>query len=342
MSTPRRRLLATFDYENPDRIPVVYHPSTAGLHVHGQRLLDLFRRYPPDNPISFEGLPVPPPGTTDPDGRYHEFRRDAWGVEWEYRIFGVAGHPRRYPFASWREGRDYQFPPVAEPDSQAAAARAAEVAAQQQTYLVFDGGISLFERLHAVRPLEEVLVAMVSQDPDFLAFFARLVAYWHRVLDYLLAVGADVITFGDDWGTQTGPMVSPGLFRTLVKPRYAELMERVHGAGRRAFLHCCGRVGPLLDDFLDLGIDGYWPQITCYHAEELAQRCCQHRVAVYIHPDRQHLVPLGTPAQIDAYIRTFARRHRRLGGGGIFYVEMENDAPWENVQALIEAIHRYR
>jgi len=31
-----------------------------------------------------------------------------------------------------------------------------------------------------------------------------------------------------------------------------------------------------------------------------------------------------------------------IGGGGIFYVEIENDAPWENVKTLIEAIHEYR
>jgi hypothetical protein len=31
-----------------------------------------------------------------------------------------------------------------------------------------------------------------------------------------------------------------------------------------------------------------------------------------------------------------------MNGGGIFHVEMENDAPWENVEALIRAIDRHR
>ncbi len=32
----------------------------------------------------------------------------------------------------------------------------------------------------------------------------------------------------------------------------------------------------------------------------------------------------------------------RLGGGGIFYVEIENDAPFGNVEALLTAIDEYR
>ena len=342
MTTSRQRLLDAFHYDHPDKIPVVYHPSTAGLHVHGQKLLDLFRQHPPDNPIHFDTLPSPSPGTTDPDGRYHEFREDAWNVEWEYRIFGIAGHPSRHPFPTWETGRDYTFPPVPAPDSPEFAARQQEVRTLKQNYLVFDGGLSLFERLHAVQPLEEVLVALATEDAHFIAFLDRLTEYWHTVLDYLFALKVDVVSFGDDWGTQTAPIVSPELFRRIFKPRYRELMERIKDAGCKIFFHCCGQIGPLFDEFLDLGIDGYWPQITCYDPDELADKCRAHQVAIYIHPDRQRLIPLGAPAEINAYIRAYAKRYHALGGGAIFYVEMENDVSFENAQTLIEAIHRYR
>ena len=41
-------------------------------------------------------------------------------------------------------------------------------------------------------------------------------------------------------------------------------------------------------------------------------------------------------------IQKYADRYHKLGGGGIFYVEIENDAPFENVRALIESMDRYR
>ncbi|MCK4990790.1 MAG: hypothetical protein KAS29_09905, partial [Bacteroidales bacterium] len=62
----------------------------------------------------------------------------------------------------------------------------------------------------------------------------------------------------------------------------------------------------------------------------------------YIHPDRQQLIPLGTPAEIEKAIANYAEKYHKIGGGAIFYVEIENDAPFENVKALVESIHKYR
>ncbi len=338
----RQRMLDAFQYTNPDKVPVVVHPSPAGLHVHGEKLLELFRRHPPDNPITFESVPHPPPGTVDAHGNYHELRKDAWGIVWEYRIFGIQGHPYRYPFPDWDAAQRFEFPPVPDPDTPAWHAEKRRIEEQRQEYLVFRGGVSIFERLYALHPMDEVLMDLHTGNPALERFMERLTAYWRRMIDVWLALGVDVIAFGDDWGTQTAPLVSPALFRRVFRPRYEALFEPVKRAGKRVFFHSCGRLGPILDELLDLGVDGIWPQIACYDERKLARTCRERGIAMYIHPDRQHLVPLGTPAEIDARIRRYAERHRAMGGGGIFYIEMENDAPWENVRALIEAIHRYR
>ena len=42
-------MLDAIEFNAPDKIPVVYHSSPAGLYVHGEKLLDLFNEYPPDN-----------------------------------------------------------------------------------------------------------------------------------------------------------------------------------------------------------------------------------------------------------------------------------------------------
>ncbi len=166
--TSRQRMLDTFAFNAPDKIPVVYHPSPAGLHVHGEKLLELFNAYPPDTPVVFDHIPRPPEGALDAAGRYHELRTDEWGTEWEHRIFGVWGHPHRYPVESWDAAGRYVFPPVPAFNSSA-------IAAQRQEYLVFEGTISLFERLHALRPIDEVLMDILAEDPALLHFLDRLV-----------------------------------------------------------------------------------------------------------------------------------------------------------------------
>ncbi|MFH1708807.1 MAG: hypothetical protein ABIF71_12945 [Planctomycetota bacterium] len=149
--TPRGRMLKAFAFDHPDRIPVVYHPSPAGLYVHGQKMIDLYNAYPPDSPNTFAEMPRPAAGTVGPDGSYREVKRDEWGVEWEYLIFGVQGYPRQYPFPDWAAARDYAFPPVPEPD-------AAWIGRARERFMVFTGWNNLLERLHALRPMDEVLM----------------------------------------------------------------------------------------------------------------------------------------------------------------------------------------
>lgn len=336
MMTPRQRMLAAFEFSSPDRIPVVYHPSPAGLYVHGQKLLDLFNAYPSDNAVAFDTLPTAPEGTVDASGRYHEIRTDEWGITWEHLIYGVWGHPKRYPFESWEAAASYAFPVQPALDRPA-------VAEQRKDYLVFAGSISIFERLHSLRPIDEALMDILTEAPALLRFLDRLVDYWLGGIHDMLDAGADVIMFGDDWGTQCAPIIPPPLFRKLFVPRYARLMEPIHKAGKRVFFHCCGFMDGTLDELIGLGINGVWPQIGLFEANPvLFDKCADNRVTMYLHPDRQYLVPRGTPGEIEEAIKRYARRFHGLRGGGIFYVEIENDAPFENVKALVEAIDRWR
>jgi uroporphyrinogen decarboxylase len=335
--TPRERMLKAFQFDHPDRLPVYYHPSTAGLHVHGQKLLDLFRAYPPDNAITFDALPQPPKDAFDADGRYHEFRADELGTVWEYRIFGVAGHPHRYALQSWRD--PLAFPPVPKAGSREYEDACRHRAGLRERYLLFDGWGNLFERLHALRPFDEVLMGLADEDPDLLAFLDRLVAYRKEQLAFLAGTGTDVVVMGDDWGTQTGLLVSPGTFRSIFKPRIRAMIEQARAGGARVLYHTCGAVYPLYRDLVEAGINALWHQVGLYDTQAFAREAARDRVLLFLHMDRQHLVPRGTPREIREAVRRYAAIHRELGGGAIFYVEIENDAPFENVEALVKAVH---
>ncbi|MFH1708805.1 MAG: hypothetical protein ABIF71_12935 [Planctomycetota bacterium] len=118
---------------------------------------------------------------------------------------------------------------------------------------------------------------------------------------------------------------------------------RPRAAGRKVFYHSCGTLGPIFDELLDLGIDGLWPQIGLFEADPRYGRICrERRVTLYLHFDRQRLVPCGTPAEIRAAVRRYADFYHAQSGGGIFYIEIENDAPFANVEALVQAVHEFR
>ena len=351
--TSRKRMLATFDFACPDRLPVIYHPSEAGLYVHGQKLLDLFRGFPPDarypyippvTPMIFDDVPLPSPKpeTLAGDGRYYEEVTDGWGTRWGLHTFGIGGQPVGYPFASWEAARDYAFPALPDLRNPRFHERHAIPSAIRENYLIFSGWVSLFQQLYALRPMEDVLMDLATGEPHMLDFVDRLAGYCHQTVDFLLAAGVDVIVFGDDWAAQSSPLTSPAIFRELFKPHYRRLFAKVHQSGGRVLFHCCGKMDYLLDELFEMEIDGLWHQCALYDDDAFAGRCREAGVTVLLHLDRQHLIPHGTPAEIQATVQRFAKRYKALGGGAIFYVEIENDAPFANVKALIEGIDRSR
>jgi len=64
---------------------------------------------------------------------------------------------------------------------------------------------------------------------------------------------------------QTGPMMSPKMYREFFKPRHKVLWNRAKElADVKVMLHCCGGVRELLGDLIDAGLDAINPvQISC-------------------------------------------------------------------------------
>ncbi len=69
--------------------------------------------------------------------------------------------------------------------------------------------------------------------------------------------GADFFVLTYDFGFNDGPFVSPEQFRDLVTPYLTELVQTVHGLGRKAILHSDGCIKQILDQLYSTGLDGY-------------------------------------------------------------------------------------
>ena len=94
-------------------------------------------------------------------------------------------------------------------------------------------------------------------------------------------------------------------------------------------------MGELLDEFIEMGIRGLWPQLNLYDKDEsFTLKCRMNKIAIYIHPDRQRLIPLGTPLQIDSYIRLAAEKYKNQGRGGFFMLKLGKAVQFEKVYVL--------
>ncbi len=336
---PRERVQAALSYRTPDRIPLQVHPSPAGLFEHGQKLLELMRATDHDfGDHTLTQAPVPPrPDDYDPDGRYHAVRTDAWGTTWEYRIFGIWGHPVAWPLNDLSllpEWHAPAVPPTEGPDFEAA--RHAACLHAKRWYLAVDAG-ALFETLRWVRRFEYVLMDIEEDTPEINRIADIVNAYNKGLVSHALGIGADAVQFGDDLGAQNALMISPAVFRRFFKPRYRELFAPVIEAGRRVLFHSCGQVTAALEDLREVGASAIWPQLPLYNLRELARRCRDLGLAVQLHPDRGDLMQRGTPDQVRAYVMRLLDTFDTAHGGSWLYIEIDPGFPWPNVEALFRA-----
>jgi uroporphyrinogen decarboxylase len=341
---PGERVRAALEFRTPDRIPLQIAPSPAGLYEHGQKLLDLERACGHDfgDPRLVRLPDPPPPEDFDADGRYHAIRTDAWGTTWEYRIFGIWGHPVGWPLNdlsaldSWRAPDP---PPMSGPQFEAACAAAREHL--REWYLVGDCG-SIFETLRWVRRFELILMDIEDNTPEINRIAEVVNAYNKLLARHAAAVGCDAVGFGDDLGTQNALMISPAAFRRFFKPRYKELFEPITAAGRKVVFHTCGQATEVLEDLREVGAGAIWPQLPVYDLGELHRTCADLGLAVQLHPDRGDLMQHGTPAQVRDYVLRLLDTFDTAHGGSWLYIEIDPGFPWANVEALFSAAMEVR
>ncbi len=152
-----------------------------------------------------------------------------------------------------------------------------------------------------------------------------------------------IIISGTDFGTQKAPMVSPDLFRTLWKPFYKQMNDWVHSKTNwKTFYHTDGAVMPLMDDFVDMGVDILNP-VQCsaagMDAESIKKKYGDKLVFWGGGVDTQNTLPFGAPEDVCMEV---AQRMRVFSeGGGFVFSTIHNiqaNTPVDNLIAMYETV----
>lgn len=155
----------------------------------------------------------------------------------------------------------------------------------------------------------------------------------------------DLVLFGDDLGMQTGPQISPKMYREFFFPREREMWRRAKELAPhlQIMLHCCGGVRELLPGLIEAGLDAINPvQITCRGMDPAGlKRDFGDQLTFWGGGcNTQAVLIRGTPADVREHVRRLADIWRP--GGGWVFQQVHNilaDAPPENVVAMYEALN---
>ena len=341
---PRQRVISAMAFRPPDKIPLRICAAQGGLYEHGQPLVDLIKECGHDFG-DFDDLELPDPPEAedfDADGRYHAIRSDQWGTTWEHAFFGIWGIPLDWPLNDLGRLDAYRPPEVPAAEGPLFEVDRAIVEARKKQYYVLGAGGMLFERMHSLRRFEDVLMDIALDTPEINRIADLIAENLAGTIKRSLALGADAVGFGDDYGTQSTLLMSRETWRRFFKPRYRALFEPIHKAGKQIFFHCCGQIEDLLEDFAELGVSAIWPQLTLFDPRELSRRCRELHLSLDLHPDRGDLMQRGTPADVRDYLHRLVEAFDTAGGGSWLYLEVDPGFPWANVEALFRTAMELR
>jgi uroporphyrinogen decarboxylase len=174
--------------------------------------------------------------------------------------------------------------------------------------------------------------------------FDMIAERWIAVAENALDIGGDnidIVFFGDDLAGQMAPLFDPAIYRELIKPRHARMIDAVkRKADVKVLFHSCGAVSRLIDDLIDIGVDALNPvQVAAGDMEPASlKKRFGDRVTFWGGIDTQRILPFGSADEVAAEVH---RVIDILGEGGGFVLNsvhnIQNDIPVTNIIAMFDA-----
>lgn len=334
-----------------DSVQQLAKPQEEVLQILGADVRHL-QPGPPDGfePRTIAGNPADAYAEYASGGEQHAFQ-DEWGIIWRRAAYyyDMVKHP--LADATVESLKAYKFPDPENPGRFRGLREKAKALYENTPYAVHadQGSGGLLEMCLWTRGFEGFYMDMASKSP-----FAEILL--DRVLEYLMAFYdkylealkgyVQIVSIGDDYAMQDRMLISPAMWREMVKPRYARLLQHIKSkADVYCFHHSCGAVVPIIDDLIEIGVDVLNPTQPrakgMWDSRELKRRFGE-RITFHGGIDEQQILPRGTPQDVEEEVK------RRVSGfapgGGYILAAAHNiqaDVPPENILAMYRAAQEY-
>lgn len=337
--------LRAIRFERPEYIPVVFWINPACWHHYQPEFLSALMA---EHRILFPELSPTDEQLTElaPWERAGAPYTDAWGCLWETTDDGITGVVTRSPLADWNALESFTAPDPAQTNGMAkidwsvTKKQVQEVKLEGKHYAGTLEHGHTFQRLSYLRGYENLLFDMTDNQTNLWRLIEMVENFNIGIVQRYLGLGAEMICYPEDLGMQCGPMLSPGHFRTYIKPIYKHLMAPANEAGCLVHMHSDGDVRDLADDLLGIGADVLNLQDLVNGIDWLAANI-KGRVCIDLDIDRQQITRFGNPEQIDKLIRQEVEKLGSKQGGLMMIYGLYPGVPLENVKAIMDAMERY-
>lgn len=337
--TSKERVKAAIERRPVDRIPVFmwFHPETANilaktLEIPASEVAtamgnDVCQKWVGNN-FAMEGI------VHEHEGETHV---DFWNIKWG--LYGGFNQIMHYPLkgATPEEIKKYQFPH--DKIDELLTNMDDIMPFAKEYYIGCDVSPCIFELLYRLFGMEEAMVLLAIESPEFMDLMKRTVDFNVELSEKACQkYPLDWLWTGDDIAGQQGMMISPDMWRGSIKPQ----LQRIFDVGKKHNLpiayHSCGGVRPVIGDLIEMGLDVLNPiQCDCpgMDAFELKKEFGKH-LTFMGGVDTIGLLPNGTVDEVRRSTRALIDGMTADGGGYILAAShtVPPETPLENIFAM--------
>ncbi|MCF7928700.1 MAG: hypothetical protein K9L68_06980 [Spirochaetales bacterium] len=281
-----------------------------------------------------------------------DFTPEPWGEEATLNEFGMAMKPTELymevvscPLEHVKTPADvkaYNYPDPNAPGRYEKARRDIEIFGSDY-FVIGDCELSIFELAWHLTGMEKYMLDLAMDEPWIDTLNDRVEEWTLGIAKNLVELGVDAIWFGEDLGTQTSMLISPDMWRQRFKHRYERMIKELRKINPEIIIimHSDGAVAPLIEDFIEMGIEVYnpvQPNVPGSDPQELQDKY-GGRINFFGGIDQQELLPSGDKDALQAEIK---RRAGIMGKEGGYLMApahiIQSDTSPEMVQAMIDTI----
>ncbi len=375
--TPEERIKAVLNFKEPDRVPVILGVSNAtGIKMKTYQEIATLLGVHGDDKYIYDW---PELGTANPSeevlvklncdvrGVWDRFPKavidrnnsrpahadyiDDWGSGAK-EVAPGDWFPGVHPLSdatTVQEIEDYQgWPDMDDPYRVAHVRQAASLIKNQSDCAIMATPWLMFpfERAFAMQGVDKFLLNMAMYPEFAKALLQKHLSLCKTLMgNFLRELGdnVDIIKIGDDLGTQQNLMISPAMYRDILKPIHADFIKFIKENTRaRVLFHTDGDVFDLIEDFIEIGVDILNPiQTSAGKMSDLEslKNKFGDRIIFCGGIDTHKILPSGTPEDVRKEVK---RVSKILGEGGGYILSsvhtIMNDVPAENVLAMVRAV----
>jgi uroporphyrinogen decarboxylase len=277
---------------------------------------------------------------------------DEWGIKYkaarknsEVLYYDIEESPLA-AFSTVKEIEDYNWPDPDDPGRiRGLKERVSQLRGSTDYALVGHmGDTSIFQACTMIRGMEQFLTDLVINKKFAHALLEKVLEiqsvkmknFLHEAGEYL-----DVVCIGEDYGGQSGLLISPAMFKQIIKPylrTYLEIVKKNSTA--KINFHSCGAIQDILADLIEIGVDIINPvQVSAAGMDPVVLKKRFGKVLSFWGGiDTQRILPGKSPDEVAGETRRIAGI---LGKGGGYVLNpvhnIQPDVPPENIIALYDA-----